>query len=138
MLKEHLAGRVDARHGMAALCVALGGGLLAMAGLMTGGCTVTGANQMLRAGYAAALASQDRDGDGALDRSEIAAMVERAFPPERRTGPGWTTLRAWLIAGYMEQDANGDGRLTLGELLKGSSVPLEYDGPEMAPADRAG
>lgn len=118
MLKWPFAGRVDARHGLAALCVALSGGLLTAVSLMTGGCTMVGASEVLSAGYAAVLATQDRNADGALDRGEVAGMVERAFPPERRTGPGWETLRAWLIAGYMEQDRDGDGRLTLGELLK--------------------
>ncbi|HEX8300746.1 hypothetical protein [Sphingomonas sp.] len=121
MLKWPLAVRADARHGLAALCALLGGGLLTMMGMMTSSCAGLGASQVLSAGYAAALATQDRNADGALDRGEVAGMVERAFPPERRTGQGWTTLRAWLIAGYMEQDRDGDGRLTLGELLKGGS-----------------
>lgn len=131
-------GRVDARHGMAALCVALGGGLLTAIGLATSGCAGVGAGQVLSAGYAAVLATQDRNADGALDRAEIAEMVERAFPPERRTGQSWVALRAWLIAGYMAQDANGDARLTLDELLKGGPGVLPvYDGPDMAPANRA-
>lgn len=126
-----LAGRVDARHGLAALCMALTGGLLTAVSLMTGGCAGVGANQVLSAGYAAVLATQDANGDGALDRAEIAAMVERAFPPERRGGQGWTTLRAWLIAGYMEQDKDGDGRLTPNELLAGgprACADLDGDG----------
>jgi len=165
MLRWPLAGRVDTRHGVAALCALFGGGLLTAVGMMTSGCAGMGANQVLSAGYAAVLATQDRNADGALDRSEVAGMVERAFPPERRTGQGWVALRAWLIAGYMEQDANGDGRLTLGELLKGGSracADLNGDGmlsevevaasigrcptgmlpapvgPEMAPANAAG
>jgi len=139
MLNGRWAGRVDARHGMAALCLALGGGLLTALGLATGGCAGAGAGQMLRVGYAAALATQDLNGDGALDRGEVAAMVERTFPPERRAGQSWVALRAWLIAGYMAQDRNGDGLLTLDELLKAGpeALPL-YDGPEMAPAQREG
>lgn len=131
MLKWPWAGRMDMRHGVAALCVALSGGLLTAVGLATSGCAGLGATQMLRAGYAAVLATQDLNGDGALDRSEVAGMVERAFPPERRTGQSWVALRAWLIAGYMAQDGNGDGRLTLGELLKGGSAlcgDLDGDG----------
>ncbi|WP_066798807.1 hypothetical protein [Sphingomonas soli] len=126
------AGRMDMRHGMAALCVAMGGGLLTVVGLATSGCAGLGANQMLRAGYAAVLTTQDLNGDGALDRGEVAGMVERAFPPEQRSGKSWGTLRAWLIAGYMAQDTNGDGRLTLGELLKGgSAVCGDLDGDGM-------
>lgn len=149
MMKWPMAGCVDARHGMAALCMALGGGLLTAVGLMTGGCSGAGAGQVLNAGYAAVLATQDRNADGALDRGEVAAMVERAIPPERRTGQNWAALRAWLIAGYMEQDANRDGRLTLGELLRGgpgvcgAGMPCPGaapgdEGPDMSPANRTG
>ncbi|MES2986882.1 MAG: hypothetical protein V4808_03155 [Pseudomonadota bacterium] len=138
MLNKQWAGRVDARHRMAALCVALGGGLLTVMGLATSGCT--GTQQMLSTGYAAVLATQDANADGALDRSEVVAMVERALSPERRTGERWLALRAWLIESYMVRDANGDGRLTLDELLRdgGQVLPPGYDGPEMAPANRAG
>lgn len=132
------AGRVDARAGMAALCVALGGGLLTAIGLATSGCAGVGAGQAVRAGYVAVLATQDVNADGALDGQEIAAMVERAFPPERRKGQSWVALRAWLIAGYMAQDKDGDGRLVAGELLSGGpGVMPVYDGPEMAPTNRS-
>ncbi|WP_294091605.1 hypothetical protein [Sphingomonas sp.] len=132
MLNRRWAGRVDTRHGMAALCVALGGGLLTVLGLATGGCSGTG--QVLGTGYAAVLAMQDRNADGVLDRAEVAAMVERAFPPERRTGQRWTALRAWLIESYMARDRDGDGRLTLDELMRGGAVPA----PAMAPDNASG
>lgn len=114
-------GRVDARHGMAALCVLLGGVAATALGVMTGGCTNADGRAALQIGVAAVAAAHDRNGDGAIDREEVTAMVEGAFPPEVRSGPGWTALRAWLVAGYMAQDRDGDGRLTLAELLRGPS-----------------
>lgn len=116
------AGRVDARHGVAALCVVLGGVAATAMSLMAGGCTSVEGRAALQIGVAAVAAAHDGNGDGALDRAEVAAMVEGAFPPEARSGPGWNALRAWLIAGYMAQDLNGDGRLTLAELLRGPSA----------------
>lgn len=133
------AGCADARHGLAVLCMALSGGLLMAAGLATSGCTHIGSGQLLSAGYAAVLVTQDRDRDGGLDRGEVTAMVERGFPPDKRAAPGWATLRAWLVAAYMEQDADGDGRLVLAELLqpgRAACVDLDGDG-QLSPAEVA-
>lgn len=80
----------------------------------TGGCALGARPAMVVS--TAMLAASDRDGDGTLDAQEIAAMVDAAFPPERRQGSGWDALRAGLIAAYLAQDRDGDGRLSRDEL----------------------
>lgn len=124
MLKWPWAGRVDARRGVAALALVMGG-LVTGAGLLGGGCTGVTGQAILSAGYAASLVAQDRNGDGMLDRSEVTAMVEAALPPEAQAGPGWSALRAWLVAGYMAQDGDRDGRLSLAELLSGPRAAID-------------
>lgn len=121
-----LAGRVDARAAVMAVCVVLGGGAAAGLGLMTGGCTAPETRAVLQAGVAAVAVANDLNGDGALDRGEVTAMVERSFPIATRTGPGWDTVRALLVASYMGQDRDGDGRLTMAELL---AVPAPVPPP---------
>lgn len=123
MVKWPLAGRIDLRRGVAALALMLGGAL--GAGMMSGGCAGVNGRAVLAAGYAASLAVQDRNGDGALDRGEVETLVEAAFPDSAKRGEGWRVLRAWLVAGYMGQDLDRDGRLTLGELLRGPAQAVQ-------------
>lgn len=87
--------------------------------LATGGCALGARPAAVIS--AAVFAASDRDHDGMLDRQEIAAMVDAAFPPERRQGSGWDALRAGLIAGYAAQDRDGDGRLSRDELARAFS-----------------
>jgi len=111
---RNAAGRAPARP-----AAVHAGVLLAAAVLMATGCTATGGRAAIKAGYGLLLARHDANRDGALDRQEIEAMVDAAVPPERRRGGGWDALRAWLVARYVAQDRDGDGRLGLDELVRG-------------------
>jgi hypothetical protein len=132
MIDWRLAGR-SLRPGAAALCLAAAG-VLAVLGTLEGGCTPAEGRLALGTGFAALVAVHDLDGDGALDRDEVRAMVAETIPAER-TGSGWTMLRAWLVSTYMGADRNGDGRLTVAELAD-SGLAIE-DGPDFAPLNRA-
>lgn len=90
----------------------------ALMAAMLGGCAVTHGQGAVEAGYGLLILANDRDGDGMLDRDEVAAMVDAAVPPERR-GAGWPRLRGWLVDRFLEQDRDGDGRLALGEMVRG-------------------
>jgi hypothetical protein len=111
------------------------GGIAAGLGLalLTGACALDG-RTTLGASYGALLAENDRDGDGLLSREEATAMVATAFPPGRRAGAGWDKVRARLVADTMAKDRDGDGRLSLGELL--GALPNSGAGSPRPAADR--
>lgn len=89
-------------------------GLLA---LLTGACALD-AQTGIAVGAGVAVAVNDRDGDGRLDATEVQAMVERAFPPDRLTGGFWDGMRLSLTAAYWARDLDGDGRLSAAELAR--------------------
>lgn len=89
-----------------------------VAGVLLTGCATLHGELAVRAGFGLLLARHDADHDGGLDRVEIEAMVEAAIPPERRQGAGWSALRSWLIARYLDQDSDHDGRVRADELAR--------------------
>lgn len=99
---------------------ALRGGRVAwvLAAALAAGCVPVRAPAVIEAGYRLVLGASDADGDGVLGRDEVAAMIDRAIPADRRDG-GWERLRGWLVARFAEQDRNGDGLLSAEELAAG-------------------
>lgn len=89
-----------------------------------GGCATLRGEAAIGAGYRLLVEAHDRDGDGALDAGEVEAMIDRAVPAERR-GAGWDRLRTWLVERWIEQDREGDGRLTPGELAAGPRAAFD-------------
>ena len=67
--------------------------------------------------YEEVMKGHDRNGDEKLSLVEIEAMVSSSLPretdPERRQ-----ELQDWLLRDYSAQDTDGDGYLSLEELLK--------------------
>jgi Ca2+-binding EF-hand superfamily protein len=76
------------------------------------GCALSGA-ALLHAGSAALVAHFDSDKDGALSVAEVTAMVAATVPGK---GAELDALRAGLLAGYMANDRDGDGKLSMAEL----------------------
>jgi hypothetical protein len=96
MTERNMFRRAMALAGMLALC----------------GCALSGA-ALLNAGSAALVARFDSDKDNALSAAEVAAMVAATVPGK---GAELDALRAGLLAGYMANDRDGDGKLSLAEL----------------------
>jgi Ca2+-binding EF-hand superfamily protein len=71
------------------------------------------------------LKSWDSDGDGKLSRAEVQTMVNESFRrmkqsvKDGQTHPELEAQRQEFLVFYASQDTNGDGYLTLEELLKG-------------------
>ncbi|MBO9622127.1 MAG: hypothetical protein J7500_05385 [Sphingomonas sp.] len=88
------------------------------AGMLVAGCTTLHGELAVRAGFGLLVTRYDADRDGGLNRAEIETMVDAAIAPERRQGAGWAALRAWLVARYLDQDMDHDGRVRADELAR--------------------
>jgi hypothetical protein len=80
------------------------------------GCALS-VGALLNAGSAALVTRFDANGDGGLDRDEVAKMVATSAPGQ---GADLDALRAGLAAGYWTRDCDRDGRLTAAELAAGN------------------
>ncbi len=71
--------------------------------------------------YRQALEAADRDHDGRLSRIEWAAMVDMSFPEQPRPGEAtdnYAEVRAQIADFHRRWDSDGDGWLTLDELVR--------------------
>ena len=71
----------------------------------------------LISGYNLVLKSHDKDGDQRLSRAEVEGMIELMFSRESKDAQ-MRDFRQSLIDDYARQDGDGDGYLTLDELLR--------------------
>jgi len=71
--------------------------------------------------YRQSLEANDRDNDGRLSHSEWMAMVDAGFPEQPRPGEeadNYAEARTEIIAYHRRWDSDGDGLVTLDELVR--------------------
>jgi Ca2+-binding EF-hand superfamily protein len=100
--------------------------VLSVCVIFAGGCTGkvvdTNTREHLISGYRSVLKSWDKNGDGKLNRAEVASMIDGSFRKiktgvlDDKNHPELELQRREITILFQDQDTNRDGYLALDEL----------------------